>query len=348
LALRRASSRHPRGAPVFAAPASVAAAFAAAVGATAVPLAAFAQANAAADALPAKGMRLVVGYPPGGSTDIAARLVAQRLQAATGATVVVENRAGASGTIGAALVAKAEPDASLLLFAASPELTTVRATIRNLPYDPTRDFAPITLVGRVPFMLVVHPTVPAKSVKELVALAKARPGALNFASFGTGTSNHLAGELLKLSAGIALTHVPYKGSAPAIADVIGGHVELTFDTIPVTLPQVKGGRLRALAVTMPVRSPLVPEVATMDEAGQKGFVAGTWFGLLAPAKTPAPLVDRLHREVAKILRAPDVGAAFAERGIDPVGNTPQEFRAFIDAQAKTMLQVAERAGLKPE
>ncbi len=302
----------------------------------------------AADPLPAKGMRLIVGYPPGGSTDIAARLVAQRLQAATGSTVVVENRAGASGTIGAALVAKAEADASTLLFAASPELTTVRATIRNLPYDPARDFAPITLVGRVPFMLVVHPSVPAKSLKELLGLARARPGALNFASFGTGTSNHLAGELLKLSAGISITHVPYKGSAPAMTDLLGGHVELAFDTIPVTLPQVKAGKLRALAVTMPRRSPLVPEIPTMEEAGLKGFIAGTWFGLLAPVKTPAALIERLHREVAKILRVGEVEAAFAERGIEPVGNTPEEFRAFIDAQAKTMLRVAEQAGLRPE
>jgi tripartite-type tricarboxylate transporter receptor subunit TctC len=185
-------------------------------------------------------------------------------------------------------------------------------------------------------------------VKELLALAKSKPGALNFASFGTGTSNHLAGELLKLAGGISITHVPYKGSAPAIADLLGGHVELAFDTIPVTLPQVKAGRLRALAVTMPGRSPLVPDVPTMEEAGLKGFVAGTWFGLLAPAKTPTSLVDRLSREVAKILRATDVEAAFAERGIEPVGNTPDEFRAFIDAQAKVMLRVAEQAGLKPE
>jgi tripartite-type tricarboxylate transporter receptor subunit TctC len=301
-----------------------------------------------ADTLPAKGIRLIVGYPPGGSTDIAARLVAQRLQASTGSPVVVENRAGASGTIGAALVAKAEADASVLLFAASPELTTVRATIRNLPYDPARDFAPITLVGRVPFMLVVHPSVPARSLKELLALAKAKPGALNFASFGTGTSNHLAGELLKMAGGVSLTHVPYKGSAPAMTDLLGGHVELAFDTIPVTLPQVKAGKLRALAVTMPRRSPLVPDVPTMEEAGLKGFLAGTWFGLLAPVKTPAALIERLHREVTKILRAPEVEATFAERGIEPVGNTPEEFRTFIDAQAKTMLRVAEQAGLKPE
>jgi tripartite-type tricarboxylate transporter receptor subunit TctC len=304
---------------------------------------------AAADtAFPSHPIRLIVGYPPGGSTDIAARLVAQKLTPVLGQTVIVDNRAGASGTIAATIVATAEPDGHTLSFAASPEAAIYRALMKNPPYDSLKDFLPVTLVGRVPFMLVVHPSVSANTVKELVALAKAKPGTINFASFGNGTSNHLVGEAFRAAAGIDIVHIPYKGSAPAIADLLGGQVQMTFDAVPVVLPQVKAGKLKALAVATAKRSTLAPNVPTMDESGIPGFTGGTWFGVLAPARTPAAIVDRLSREISTVLRAPDVAQTFNDRGIEPVGNTPAEFRAFIESETKRWLKVAQDAGVKPE
>jgi tripartite-type tricarboxylate transporter receptor subunit TctC len=304
---------------------------------------------AAADtAFPSHPIRLIVGYPPGGSTDIAARLVAQKLTPVLGQTVIVDNRAGASGTIAATIVATAEPDGHTLSFAASPEAAIYRALMKNPPYDSLKDFQPVTLVGRVPFMLVVHPSVSANTVKELVALAKAKPGTINFASFGNGTSNHLVGEAFRAAAGIDIVHIPYKGSAPAIADLLGGQVQMTFDAVPVVLPQVRAGKLKALAVATAKRSTLAPNVPTMDESGIPGFTGGTWFGVLAPARTPAAIVDRLSREISTVLRAPDVAQTFNDRGIEPVGNTPAEFRAFIESETKRWLKVAQDAGVKPE
>lgn len=309
----------------------------------------FAVAAAAADTVyPTRPIRLVVGYPPGGSTDIAARLIGQKLAPAFAQSIVVDNRAGASGTIAAGIVAKSEPDGHTLSFAASPEVSIYRALMKNPPYDSLRDFQPITLVGRVPFMLVVHPSVPAGSVKELIALARAKPGTLNFASFGNGTSNHLVGEAFRASTGIHIVHIPYKGSAPAITDLLGGQVQMTFDTVPVVLPQVRAGKLKALAVATAKRSPLASDIPTMDEAGVAGFVGGTWFGVLAPARTPAPVVARLNREIAAALRAPDVAQTFSDRGIEPVGNSQAEFRAFIEAETRRWLKVAQDAGVKPE
>lgn len=307
-----------------------------------------AAATAADKPYPTRPIRLVVGYPPGGSTDIAARLIAQKLMPVVSQNVIVDNRAGASGTIGASLVAKAEPDGHTLSFAASPEVAIYRALVKNPSYDSLRDFQPVTLVGRVPFMLVVHPSVAASSVKELVALAKAKAGALNFASFGSGTSNHLVGEAFRAATGINIVHIPYKGSAPAIADLLGGQVQMTFDAVPVVLPQVRAGKLKALAVATPRRSPLAPDVPTMDEAGVAGFTGGTWWGVLAPARTPSPVVDRLSREIAAIVRAPDVTQTFTERGFEAVGNNPAEFRAFIESETRRWLKVAQGAGIKPE
>lgn len=307
-----------------------------------------AAATAADKPYPTRPIRLVVGYPPGGSTDIAARLIAQKLMPVFSQNVIVDNRAGASGTIGASLVAKAEPDGHTLSFAASPEVAIYRALVKNQSYDSFRDFQPVTLVGRVPFMLVVHPSVAASSVKELVALAKAKAGALNFASFGSGTSNHLVGEAFRAATGINIVHIPYKGSAPAIADLLGGQVQMTFDAVPVVLPQVRAGKLKALAVATPRRSPLAPDVPTMDEAGVAGFTGGTWWGVLAPARTPSPVVDRLSREIAAIVRAPDVMQIFTERGFEAVGNNPAEFRAFIESETRRWLKVAQGAGIKPE
>ena len=305
-------------------------------------------ATAADHAYPTRPVRLVVGYPPGGSTDIAARLVGQKLAPVFAQTVVIDNRAGASGTIGASIVVKAEPDGHTLSFAASPEVAIYRALMKNPPYDVLKDLQPVTLVGRVPFMLVVHPSVAAGSVKELIALAKAKPGALNFASFGNGTSNHLVGEAFRAAAGVNIVHIPYKGSAPAITDLLGGQVQMTFDTVPVVLPQVRAGKLKALAVATPRRSPLAPDVPTMDEAGIAGFFGGTWFGVLAPARTPPSIVERLNREISTILRAPDVVQTFTDRGIEPVGNSTAEFRAFIEAESRRWLKVAQDAGVRPE
>lgn len=307
-----------------------------------------AAAGAADSAFPTRPVRLIVGYPPGGGTDIAARLIGQRLTPVFGQTVVIDNRAGASGTIGAAIVVNAEPDGHTLSFAASPEVAIYRALMKNPPYDSLKDFQPVTLVGRVPFMLVVHPSVAATSVKELVALAKAKPGALNFASFGNGTSNHLAGAAFCAANGVNIVHIPYKGSAPAITDLLGGQVQMTFDTVPVVLPQVRAGKLRALAVATPKRSSLAPDVPTMDEAGVAGFYGGTWFGILAPAHTPSAAVQRLNKEIGTILHAPDVVQVFSDRGIEPVGNSPAEFRAFIEAESRRWLKVAQDAGVKPE
>jgi tripartite-type tricarboxylate transporter receptor subunit TctC len=279
---------------------------------------------------------------------VAARILAQKLMPVVSQNVVVDNRSGASGMIGAAIVAKAEPDGHTLSFAASPELAIYRALTKTPPYDSLKDFQPITLVARVPFLLVVHLSVQASSVKELVALARAKPGALNFASFGNGTSNHLVGEAFRAATGISIVHVPYKGSAPAIADLLGGQVQMTFDTIPVTLPQVRAGKLKALAVAAAKRSALAPEVPTMDEAGVPKFVGGTWFGVLAPARTPASVVDGLYKESAAILRSPEVVQTFNDRGFEPGGNTPAEFRAFIESEVRRWLKVAQDAGIKPE
>ncbi len=301
-----------------------------------------------AQTYPSRPIRLIVNYPAGGATDVAARLVAQKLAPAIGQNVIVDNRAGASGMIGASISAHAEPDGHTLAFGASPELSIYRALTRNPTYDSLKDFQPVTLVARVPFMLVVHPSVQAASVKDLVALAKAKPGALNFASFGSGTSNHLVGEAFKTATGTNIVHVPYKGSAPALADLLGGQVQMTFDSAPVMLPQVRAGKLRALAIAAPKRSPLAPEVPTMDEAGVPRFYGGTWFGVLAPARTPAPIVDRLNKEITGLLRAPDVVQTFNERGFEPVGNTPAEFRAFIQSESARWLKVAQSAGIKPE
>ncbi len=305
-------------------------------------------ATAAETSYPTRPIRLIVGYPPGGSTDIAARLIAQRLTPVFSQNVIVDNRAGASGMIGAGIVAKGEPDGHTLSFAASPEAAIYRALVKNPPYDSLRDFQPVTLVGRVPFMLVAHPSVAASSVKELISLAKAKPGVLNFASFGNGTSNHLVGEAFRAAAGINIVHIPYKGSAPALADLLGGQVQMTFDAVPVVLPHVKAGKLKALGLATPKRSPLAPEVPTMEENGLPGFSGGTWWGVLAPARTPAAVVERVSKEIAAILRAPDVAQVFNDRGFEAVGNTPAEFRAFIESETRRWLKVAQGAGIKPE
>lgn len=301
----------------------------------------------AQDAWPSRTVRIVVGYPAGGSTDIVARLAADRLGRLWGQSVVVENRSGAAGTIGADSVAKAAPDGYTLLMAASPEIAIARSTQRNLPYDPVRDFAPIMLLAQSPFLLLAHPSVPATGVAELIALAKARPGALNFGSFGNGTSNHFVGELLKAEAGIDITHVPYRGSGPMMNDLIAGNVQLAFDTFPAGLPHVQTGRLRALGVAMLRRSVLAPDVPTLDEQGLKGFTGGSWVGLVAPSRTPGPVIERIAADMDRLMTA-SFAETLSERGLVPEGLGPVAFRAFIEAEVGKWGRVAERANIHPE
>lgn len=296
---------------------------------------------------PSRPVRMIVAYPAGGSTDIVARLAADRLARVWGQSVVVENRSGAAGTIGADSVAKAAPDGYTLLMAASPEMAIARSTQRNLPYDPVRDFAPIMLVAQSPFLLLVNPSVPAKDLAGLIALARARPGTLNFGSFGNGTSNHFVGELLKAEAGIDITHVPYRGSGPMMNDLIAGNLQLAFDTFPAGLPHVQTGRLNALGVAMLRRSPLAPGVPTLDEEGLKGFTGGSWVGLVAPARTPAAVIARIASDMDRLMKG-GFAETLTERGLVPEGLGPEAFRAFVEAEVGKWGRVAERAGIRPE
>ena len=297
---------------------------------------------------PNRPVRIVVAYPPGGSTDIAGRLLAERLSKSLGQQVVVENRGGAGGTIGALSVVRAEPDGYTLLLAASPEVSIAPTTVKAMQYDPVKDLQPITLVGQVPFLLVANPGLPANTVAELIAYAKANPRKVNYSSYGNNTSNHLVGELFKATVGIETTHVPYKGSGPSIIDLIGGQVQYTFDTPAATMGHVRAGKLKALAVAQPQRLANAPSIPTMSEAGVPGFVGGTWFGLLAPARTPKDVVDRIHAEAASALQSPELRKAFEDRDIIPGGNTPDEFGRFIQAEVAKWRDLATRIGLKPE
>jgi tripartite-type tricarboxylate transporter receptor subunit TctC len=306
------------------------------------------QAFGQGDTYPSRPIRMVVGYPPGGSTDVAARLVAEQLSRALGQSVVVENKPGASGTIGAAFVSRSEPDGYTLLFGSSTDVAKARATIKDVPYDTLKDLQPITLVGTVPFLLVTHSSLPANNLSELIAWIKANPGKVNYSSFGRGTSNHFAGEAFKLAAGVQAQDIPYKGSAPSLQALMGGQVQFTFDTVVAALPHVRAGTFKAVAITADKRSALVPEVPTMSEAGVAGFIAGTWWGMLAPKQTPKPVIDRLHGAIVGILAMPDVQKRFVELGGQLVGNSPAEFARFIDSEARQSISLAAQIGLKPE
>ena len=304
--------------------------------------------NAAAQTnFPTKPVRIIVGFPPGGPSDIVARLLGQKLTEALGKSVVVENVPGAAGNIGADRVAKAAPDGYTLGLPNEAQIV-INPSLYKLPYDPVKDFAPITQVVVSAQMLVVHPSLPAKNVRELVALAKARPGELTFASGGSGNQVHLAGELLKSMAGIDISHIPYKGVALAIPDLLGGRVTMMFSSISVGLPLVRGGKLRALAVTSLRRSPTVPEVPTMDESGFRGFETTSWFGLLAPAATPATIVRKVHLETVKVLALADVRAKFADLGMDVIGNSPDEFATAIRSELPKWAKLIKESGIKPD
>ena len=297
---------------------------------------------------PTKPIKIIVAYPPSGTTDIAGRLLAERLTASLGQQVLVENRAGAGGMIGAQSVARAEPDGYTLLLAASPEVSIAPITVKAMQYDPQKDLLPIALVGQVPFLLVAAPTFPPATVTELVAFAKAFPERVNYSSFGNNTSSHFAGELFKLSTGIRSTHVPYKGSGPSIIDVMGGQIQYTFDAPPAVLAQVQAGKLKAIAVAAARRLPQLPLVPTLAEAGLPGFAAGTWFGLLAPAKTPRAIIDRVNAATVSTLNAADFRAVYDGRGIVPGGGTPEDFGRFIAGEIVKWQQLATTIGIKAE
>ena len=303
---------------------------------------------ASAQSYPDKSVRMVVPFAAGaGSNDIMARLVAQKLSDALGQQFVVDNRPGASGIIGTDIVAKAPPDGYTVLMM-SLTFTVNPSLFSKLPYDTVRDLIPVTMVASAPLMLVVHPSVPAKSVTEFIAYAKANPGKLNFGSGGPGTTPHLAGEMIKTMAGIQVTHIPYKGGAPALTDLVAGQIQFMCENIPGTLPFAKAGKLRALAVTDLKRSPLLPELQTLDEAGLKGYQIVGWNGLFVPAGTPQPIVNRLNAEVVKALALPDVKNRLATLGADAVGDTPQHFAVFIKAEIPKWAKVVKDAGLKIE
>jgi tripartite-type tricarboxylate transporter receptor subunit TctC len=297
-----------------------------------------------AEDYPSHAVRIVVPFPAGGSNDIIARILAQKLSERTGQQFYVENRGGAGGNIGAEAVAKADVDGYTLLVTAPPPLTTNVALYRNLPFDPARDFAPIALLATVPIVLMVHPSLPVKNVQELVALAKARPGTLNFGSSGIGSTNHLAGELLKRMTGIDIVHVPYKGAAPAMNDLIAGHIPMMFDNMPAVLPQVQGGAVRAIAVAGARRASALPDVPTVAEQGVAGFEAFSWFGLVLPAKASAPVQETLQREVEAILKMPDFRKRLAELGAEPGDISGAEFGKFLSQDTAKWAKIIQASG----
>lgn len=294
---------------------------------------------------PVKPVRVIVGFPAGGGSDLIARLVAQKLTAALGQTAVVENRPGASANIAAELVAKSAPDGYTLLFGNS-SLSISPAVFQKLNYDPVRDLTPISMASSYPFALAVHPSLPVRTVKELVALAKAKPGALDYASAGAGTMSHMAMELMRLRTGIKLNHLAYRGAAPASISLLSGETQLAFLVMPVAAAQIKAGKLRGLGVAAPQRSAAAPHVPTMREAGVEGHVALQWNGFFTPIRTPQPILDRLHREVAKAVHLPDVRQRFEAEGATPAGTTPSEFAAFFRSEAEKWADVAKRSGTK--
>ncbi len=297
---------------------------------------------------PTKPIRMIVPYPPGGPNDIFSRLVAQKLSEALGQQVVIDNRGGASGIIGAELAARATPDGHTLLFGGAALLSMNPALLAKLPYEPLKDFAPVSLIASTPFLLVTHLSLPVKTVQDLVTLAKAKPGQLNFASGGAGGPPRLAAELFKSMTGVHMVHVPYHGGGPALTATLAGEVQLFFSGIASALPLVRGGKLRSIAVTSAKRTAVVPQFPTIAESGVPGYEIGNWFAIVAPAATPKSVIARLHAETVKAVNAADTRKRFIELAADPIGSTPEELAAYNRSEIAKWAKVVKSAGIKPE
>jgi tripartite-type tricarboxylate transporter receptor subunit TctC len=302
--------------------------------------------EASAQAYPSKPIRLVVGFPAGGPTDIVARTIAPRMSEALGQQIIVDNRGGAGGVIATEQVAKAPPDGYTLLMGTIGGIAVAMSLVPTRGYDTLRDLAPVTQAVTVTNLLVVHPSVPAKNVKELLAIARARPGRLNYASSGNGTVTHLAGELFKLMGKVDITHVPFKGGAPALTALISGEVDLSYENSLVVTPHVKAGKVRALAVTGSKRSQLMPELPTISESGLPGYDASGWYGLFVPAATPKPIVTRLNQEAVKALRVPEVVRTLSSQGAEPIASTPEQFGAFVKSEIDKWANLVKVAHMK--
>ena len=302
-------------------------------------------APAGAQSYPAKPVRLIVPFAPGGGVDFTSRILAQKLSELWGQQAIVDNRPGAGGIIGTETVMKAAPDGYTLLMGSIGSISINPSLYAKLSYSPLRDFAPVTLTGFVPNIVVVHPAVPVKTIAQLVALGKQKPGLLTFGTGGTGTSNHLSGELFGAMAGIKLRHIPYKVGAQATSDLMGGQLDVMFDNLPTSLPHVRAGKLRGLAVTSASRSSAAPELPTVAESGLAGYDVTGWVGVLVPAQTPGEIVTKLHADIAKVLAAPDAKERFLSQGAEAATSTPQEFRAFVRAEIEKWAGVVRKAGI---
>jgi tripartite-type tricarboxylate transporter receptor subunit TctC len=299
-----------------------------------------------AQSWPTRPVTLVVAFTPGGPSDVLARIVGKKLEQILGQPFVIENRPGAGGNIAAEGVAHARADGHTLLMGNNSILATNAALYKKINFDPEKDFAPVSLIGSQANILVVNPNVPAKTMDELIALAKAQPGRLSFASSGHGAAAHLAGELFKAEAKVDIAHVPYKGAAPALQDVIAGHVHMMFATAASVVPHIRDGKVRPLAVTTPRRTAVLPEIATVDELGIKGFDATTWHGLVTPSKTPRDVVERLHRATVEALNDPAVRKSLADLGVDIVASSPSEFDAYIKAEIPKWTAIVKASGAR--
>ena len=301
----------------------------------------------AAQWFPSKPIRWIVPFPPGGAADIISRAIGRKLSEAWGQQIVIDNRPGAGGNVGTEIAARAAPDGHTVIVVPAT-FTTSPSLYRNLPFDPVKDFTPVTLISSSPLILVVHPSLPVTSVKQLITLARARPGQINYASSGVGASAHLAAELLKAMAGVDVVHVPYKGQPPAMIDLVSGQVQMMFPNLPVVLPHVKAGKLRPLAVTTTKRAALMPEIPTMVESGLPGFEVTQWTGLVVPAGVPKPVITALHGKVVRVLGQPDVRRTLSNQGFEPVGNTPEQFSTYIRAEMEKWGKVIKEAGIRAE
>ncbi|MBU1360523.1 MAG: tripartite tricarboxylate transporter substrate binding protein [Gammaproteobacteria bacterium] len=298
----------------------------------------------AQDSFPSKPVKIIVGYAPGGSSDVTARLISNRLSQELGQPVIVENKPGAGGNIGADAVARATPDGYTILLAAAQQIVVNPSLYKNMPLDPLKDLAPITQLQTDHNLMVVNPSVPAKNLKEFIAYAKSKPKEVTFSSPGAGSPAHLAGELLNQKAGLSMLHVPYKGSGAALNDLIAGHVTMAIDNMPALLPQVQAGKLRAIAVASTHRASAAPDIPTMEEAGLKGYVVGAWKGLMAPAGTPAPIIAKLHDAAVKVLADPEVRKRLVALGAEPVGDTPEQFAKTLREESKQWSALVKSTG----